>query len=203
MRPLIAILRGVAPPEAVGVLEALVAAGITTVEVPLNSPDPFASIAAMAEAAGDRAVVGAGTVLTALDVGRVRDAGGRIVVSPNCDVGVIRATIAAGMESWPGVMTPTECFAALGAGATGLKVFPGSLVGPEGLRALRAVLPPGTRVYAVGGAGPDTFAAWVEAGASGFGVGTALYVPGLSAAEVGERAQRIVAAFDAAWEGRG
>ena len=197
-RPLIAILRGITPPEAVPVGRALVAAGITSIEVPLNSPDPFASIRAMGEALGEGAQVGAGTVLTVEDVGRVAGAGGRLVVSPNCDGEVIRATVAAGMESWPGVMTPTECFAALKAGATGLKIFPGSLVGPDGLRAIRAVLPRGTRVYAVGGAGPDTFAAWMRASADGFGIGTALYAPGLAVGEVAARAEAIVAAFDAA-----
>ena len=137
-------------------------------------------------------------MLTPEQVARVQGAGGRLVVSPNCDPEVIRATRALGMESWPGVMTPTECFAALKAGATGLKIFPGSLLGPDGLRAIRAVLPPGTLVYAVGGAGPDTFAQWIEASADGFGIGTALYTPGLSVEEVRGRAERIVAAFDAA-----
>lgn len=198
MRPIIAILRGVTPAEAVPIGEALVAAGITALEVPLNSPDPYVSIGALARALGDRALVGAGTVLTLNEVGYVQEVGGRLIVSPNCDPEVIRATVAAGMESWPGVMTPTECFAALKAGATGLKIFPGSLLGPDGLRAIRAVLPKGTKVYAVGGAGPDNFAAWIKASADGFGIGTALYTPGLSAAEVGERAKRIVAAYDAA-----
>lgn len=197
-RAIIAILRGLAPPEAVPVGRALVAAGITTIEVPLNSPEPFESIRLMGAALGAEARVGAGTVLSVEDVGRVREAGGRLVVSPNCDPEVIRATIAAGMESWPGVMTPSEGFAALKAGATGLKIFPGSLVGPDGLKAMRAVLPKGTRVYAVGGAGPDTFAAWIRAGADGFGIGTALYAPGLTVEEVAARAARIVEAFDAA-----
>ncbi|EYD74644.1 2-dehydro-3-deoxyphosphogalactonate aldolase [Rubellimicrobium mesophilum DSM 19309] len=198
MRPIIAILRGVTPAEALPIAGALVEAGITTIEVPLNSPDPFVSIGAMVREFGDRAKIGAGTVLTTEDVGYVRDVGGRIVVSPNCDPEVIRATRAAGMESWPGVMTPTECFAALKAGATGLKIFPGSLLGPDGLKAIRAVLPKGTLVYGVGGASADNFAAWIKASADGFGIGTALYTPGLSAADVSERARVIVAAFDAA-----
>lgn len=197
-RPLIAILRGVTTVEAPAMAEALVAAGITQIEVPLNSPTPFASIKAMKSAVGADAIVGAGTVLSTDDVGRVRDAHGELIVSPNCDQRVIVATKAAGMASWPGVMTPTECFVALKSGADGLKIFPASLLGPDGIKAIRAVLPQGTLVYAVGGAGADNFGAWMAASADGFGIGSALYKPGFTVAEVAERAKAMVAAYDTA-----
>lgn len=196
-RNLIAILRGVRPDEAVAVGEAVLASGITRMEVPLNSPDPLDSIARMAAALAGRAEVGAGTVLDEAAVRAVKAAGGVFVVSPNCDVAVIRATKALGMASYPGVFTPTEAFAALAAGADALKIFPAEMMGPKGLKALRAVLPRGTQVYAVGGADPTNFADWAKAGADGFGLGSFLYKPGMSPAEAGRNAAAAVAAFDA------
>lgn len=196
--PLIAILRGVTPDEAAPIAAVLIEAGITQIEVPLNSPDPFDSIGNMVAAHGEDALIGAGTVLSVEDVNRVAAVGGKLIVSPNVDQRVIVATKTAGMASWPGVMTPTECFTALKAGADGLKIFPASLLGPEGIKAIRAVLPKGTLVYAVGGAGADNFGAWMAASADGFGIGSALYKPGLSVSEVKSRATEMVAAYKAA-----
>ncbi|MGR3322528.1 MAG: 2-dehydro-3-deoxy-6-phosphogalactonate aldolase [Pseudooceanicola sp.] len=195
-RNLIAILRGIKPKDAPSVAEALIEAGIDRIEVPLNSPDPFDSIAALAEAFGMNALIGAGTVLSVPEVEAVASAGGRLIVSPNTDTEVIRRTRELSLASFPGAMTPTECFAALAAGADGIKIFPGELVGPTGLKALRAVLPTDTNVLAVGGARPDNFADWAAAGANGFGIGGALYRPGDDAATVGARARAIVARYD-------
>ncbi|MGR3503126.1 2-dehydro-3-deoxy-6-phosphogalactonate aldolase [Pseudaestuariivita sp.] len=196
-RNLIAILRGVRPEEAVDVCGAIIDAGITTIEVPLNSPDPLSSIKMMAEVFGDRATIGAGTVLTPKAVREVAGAGGKLIVSPDCNPEVILETKAQGLASWPGVFTPTEAFAALAAGADGLKIFPASMMGPDGLKAIRAVLPKGTQVYAVGGAGADNFDEWKDV-ADGYGIGSAIYKPGDSAAVVAEKAKALVSAYDAA-----
>lgn len=197
-REIIAILRGITPTEAAPVAEALVAAGIDKIEVPLNSPEPFDSIQAMLDAVGDRATIGAGTVLTVADVETLASIGARMVVSPDCNGAVISATKGAGMLSYPGVFTPSECFAALGYGADALKIFPAELIGPSGLKAIRAVLPPQTATYAVGGAAPETFADWFAVGATGFGIGSALYKPGAAVDTVATRAAGIVAAYDKA-----
>ncbi len=197
-RPIIAILRGLRPTEAEVVGQVLLEAGIDRIEVPLNSPDPLNSISILAAAFGDRALIGAGTVLTAEQVDAVANANGKLIVSPNCDTEVIRRTSELGLQSWPGVFTPTEAFAALNAGATGLKLFPGILAGPAGLSAVRAVLPTGTQVFAVGGAGPENFDKWIAASADGFGIGSALYKPGMKLGEIADRANQIVAAYDKA-----
>ena len=193
--PLVAIIRGVTPGEAVGIGEALVAAGIRIIEVPLNSPDPFVSIERLAAALGDRATVGAGTVLHTAQVARVADAGGTLVVSPNTDTAVIAATAAAGLVSAPGYFTPSEAFAALAAGAHVLKLFPAEAATPAVLKAQRAVLPKDILVLPVGGIVPEGMAAWTAAGADGFGLGGGLYAPGRTAADVGVRAAAYVAAL--------
>ncbi|WP_068117594.1 2-dehydro-3-deoxy-6-phosphogalactonate aldolase [Tropicimonas marinistellae] len=195
-RDLIAILRGVRPDEVVDVASAIHAAGISRIEVPLNSPKPFDSIERLAVAFGDRALIGAGTVLSVGDVEKVREVGGKMIVSPDCNPDVIDATKAAGLASFPGVLTPSECFTALRHGADGLKIFPASVLGVSGLGALRAVLPAATKIYAVGGASKEDFADWIGAGVTGFGIGNALYKPGDAADVVSTKATEIVSIFD-------
>ena len=193
--PLIAILRGVRPDEVVAIGKELVAAGFTLIEVPMNSPDPLDSVARLVDALGDRAMIGAGTVLTVGQVAAMRDAGGRMVISPNTNLDVIRASAAAGLVSLPGIATPSEALAALDAGATALKLFPAEAASPAVLRAMRAILPSELRVLPVGGIVPEGMAPWRQAGAAGFGLGSALYKPGLTAAEVGANARAFVAAL--------
>lgn len=190
--PLVAILRGVGPDEAVEIARRLVDEGITIVEVPLNSPAPFKSIKDIAEAVGDRALVGAGTVLTPEDVSRVMNAGGRLIVMPHSDPAVIRAAVQKGLPVVPGVMTPTEAFAALANGASALKLFPGELIGPKIIRALMAVLPEGTKVIPTGGVDADNLADYWEVGVSGVGVGGALYKPGKSPEQIQADARALV-----------
>jgi 2-dehydro-3-deoxyphosphogalactonate aldolase len=199
-RQLIAILRGITPDEAVDVCAALVESGITMIEVPLNSPKPFDSIAKMRAAFDGRALIGAGTVLTSKDVDDLVAIDGQFVVSPNCDVDVIRATKKAGLLSYPGVLTPSECFAAIHAGADGLKIFPASVIGPSGIKAMKAVLPTGVPVYAVGGVDAENFDVWVQAGVDGAGIGGGLYKPGEGANIVHTRAVALVDAYDKAFE---
>jgi 2-dehydro-3-deoxyphosphogalactonate aldolase len=198
-RSIIAILRGVTPSEIEAMADAIIAAGIDKIEVPLNSPDPLDSIELLAKGFGGRALVGAGTVLEVAQVDAVAAVGGKLIVSPNCNTDVIAHTAELGLESWPGVFTPTEAFAALKAGATGLKLFPGDMAGPAGLKALRAVLPRDSQVYAVGGAGPENFGEWIAAGADGFGIGSAIYKTGMSVEDMRQRAEAIVAAYDEAF----
>jgi 2-dehydro-3-deoxyphosphogalactonate aldolase len=195
--PLVAILRGLTPDDAAAIGDELVQAGFRILEVPLNSPDPLTSIRRLAEAFGDRALVGAGTVLDPADVARVGAAGGRLIVMPHTDAQVIVAAKTAGMVCLPGVATPSEAFAALRAGADALKLFPAETLGPATLKAWKAVLPAETAVMPVGGVTPETMAPWHAAGAAGFGLGSALFRPGASPAAV----RRAADAFAAAWRG--
>lgn len=187
--PLVAIIRGVTPGEAVDIAGALYEGGIRIIEVPLNSPDPLLSVRAIADALGEQALIGAGTVLHADQVARVRDAGGRIIVSPNMNTAVIRATVEAGMVSSPGIFTPSEAFAALDAGAHTLKLFPAEAASPKVVKSLRAVLPNDVPFLVVGGVTPESVAGWLDAGADGFGLGGGLYKPGQSADETREQAR--------------
>lgn len=195
--PLVAVLRGITPGEIPAVADALVAEGFRILEVPLNSPQPFESIGRLAQGYGDRCLVGAGTVLDVADVARVRDAGGRLIVMPHADTAVVREAKRLLLTCLPGVATPTEAFAALAAGADGLKMFPAEAMLPAALRAWRAVLPVGTPVFAVGGIRPDNMAPWWTEGASGFGTGSNLYKPGADPAAVRAGAAAYASAFRA------
>ncbi|MBD8872760.1 2-dehydro-3-deoxy-6-phosphogalactonate aldolase [Rhodanobacter sp. DHB23] len=193
--PLVAILRGLVPDEAVATGRAIVAAGFRVLEVPLNSPQPFDSIALLAEALGTDVLVGAGTVMTPADVEAVANAGGRLIVMPHADTTVIRAAKAAGLLCVPGVATPTEAFAALAAGADGLKLFPAEQSSPAVLKAWRAVLPRDVPVLPVGGIAPDNMAPWLAAGATGFGIGSALFAPGRTLDDTSRRAHAFAHAL--------
>ena len=198
-RPLVAILRGVKPDEILGIGEALIDAGFGIIEVPLNSPDPLRSIGKLAAEFGSRAIVGAGTVLTIDEVNAVCDAGGRLIVSPNMNAGVIKQTVARNALSFPGVFSPTEAFAAIDSGCHALKFFPASLHGPDGVKAIKAVLPPDMNVLAVGGVSVPTIGEWLAAGTDGFGIGSNVYKIGWDAGKVGAEAGAFVAAFDKAF----
>lgn len=199
--PLVAILRGVTPSDIIAIADEIISAGITRIEVPLNSPEPLSSIERLAQhcaAHHDGTIlVGAGTVLTPQQVRDVHAAGGRLIVSPNMNPDVIRESRRLDLVSMPGIVTPTEAFAAIDAGASGLKLFPATQVGIANMQAMLAVLPRGTELYAVGGIGTDNFAEWRAAGVHGAGLGSSLYTPGLTAAQVGERARALVAAWQA------
>ena len=188
----IAILRGVRPPEVLAVAHALQAGGIRIVEVPLNSPEPLRSIEILVHEFGDALLIGAGTVLTADAVDRVAAAGARLALAPNFDAGVVRQCKARGLVVMPGVATPTEAFAALAAGADALKLFPAEMLGPPVLKAWRAVLPPSVPLFAVGGVGEHNLAAYKAAGAAGVGTGSSLYSPGTAPAELTPRARALV-----------
>ena len=196
-RHLIAILRGITPPETVDVCQALISAGITMIEVPLNSPDALTSIALASNSLSEQAAIGAGTVLTKKQVWAVSDAGGTFIVSPDTNKQVIEETVRLQLLSYPGVFTPSDAFRAIKAGASGLKFFPAEVLGPKGIKAIKAVLPPELPIYAVGGANPDNFTEYFAAGCTGFGLGTYVYKPGMTAADVAERAATAVAAYDA------
>ncbi len=195
-RSLVAILRGIRPGEIEAAVEVLVEAGFTAIEVPLNSPDPFVSIKIAARVAPAACLIGAGTVLKVEDVDRLDDAGGRLVVSPNVAPAVIERAAGFGMATMPGVMTPTEAFAAIDAGASALKFFPAGVLGPSGISAIRAVLPAGTETGAVGGVSEKSFEEYAAIGVHTFGLGSSLYKPGMAAQEISTRARLAVEAYD-------
>ncbi len=196
--PLIAILRGVTPDEADLIAAVLVDAGLGAIEIPLNSPEPLVSIEIVARLFGDKVLVGAGTVLEARQVDEVAEVGAKLVVAPNADHAVIERAVKLGLVALPGVATPTEAFAALKAGASGLKLFPGEAIPPEALKAWRAVLPKEVPLYPVGGITPERIGPYRRAGANGFGIGSALYKPGSAVGEVARAAQTFVRAWNEA-----
>jgi 2-dehydro-3-deoxyphosphogalactonate aldolase len=198
-RPLVAILRGIRPDETAGIVDALVEAGFEAIEIPLNSPEPFLSIEIAAKRAPAGCLIGAGTVLSVEEIGKLGDAGGRLMVSPNVDAGVIRAASEKGMVTMPGVFTATEALLAASAGASVLKFFPASVLGPSGISAIRAVLPKGMEVGAVGGVSERDFDTYAKAGIRTFGLGSSLYKPGATAAEISAKARIVIAAYDAAF----
>lgn len=195
-RPLIAILRGLKPAETEGIVGTLIEAGFTAIEIPLNSPDPFRSIETAAKMTPNDCLIGAGTVLTTEQVEQLDAVGGRLMVSPNVEPAVISLAAAKGMVTMPGVFTPTEALAAAGAGATGLKFFPASVLGPSGINAIRAVLPADLEIAAVGGVSEENFADYAKVGIRSFGLGSSLYKPGMAAADVATRARATIAAYD-------
>ena len=200
-RPLVAILRGIRPDETAGIVDALSNAGFEAIEIPLNSPEPFRSVEIAAKRAPSECLIGAGTVLSVGEVGELAVAGGRLMVSPNVDAAVIRAATEKGMVTMPGVFTATEALLAASAGASALKFFPASVLGPTGINAIRAVLPKGLEVGAVGGVSERDFEAYAKAGIRTFGLGSSLYKPGATAAEIGTKARAVIAAYDAAFGG--
>jgi len=200
-RPLVAILRGVKPEEAEGIVSVLIEAGMTAIEIPLNSPDPFRSIGMAVKLAPAEVLVGAGTVLTTDDVDRLHDVGGKLLVAPNVDTEVLARAAAHGMVTMPGVFTPTEALLAARAGASSLKFFPASVLGAAGIAAIRAVLPDGPMIAAVGGVSDANFAEYIKGGVRAFGLGSSLYKPGMTAADVAVRASATIKAYDLAVQG--
>ena len=200
VREIIAILRDVTPHEVAGIAEELILSGITKIEVPLNSPNAYESIEILATRFSSEAIIGAGTVLAKNEVSLVWNSGGKMIVSPNVNVDVIKETKKLNMRSYPGVFTATECFEAVQNGSDGLKLFPAILMGVEGLKALRAVLPPSLSTYAVGGVDPNNFVDWLASGVTGFGIGSYLYKVGDNASAVREKADEIVSAYDDAYD---
>lgn len=199
--PMIAILRGLKPEETEGVVGALIETGFTAIEIPLNSPDPFRSIETAVKMAPKGCLIGAGTVLTTAQVEQLADVGGRLMVSPNVEPAVISLAAQKGMVTMPGVLTPTEALSAAAAGATGLKFFPASVLGPSGITAIRAILPPELEIAAVGGVSETNFGDYAKAGIRSFGLGSSLYKPGMSAADVRERARITISAYDSVFGG--